>query len=84
MLETELKCIITEELYNKIKSSFKWNYTAEQINTYYTDAEGELQKRRAMVRVRVNNGVSTLLIRLLKNPGEPVQLCEEAEDPIDG
>lgn len=84
MLETELKCIITEDVYNKIKSAFDWDYTAEQINYYYADNSGELKKRRIMVRVRVKNGISKLQIKQRKNSSSPLQVCEENEFDIDG
>lgn len=84
MLETELKCIITEEVYNNIKSAFNWDYTTEQINYYYADDAGELKKRRIMVRVRVKNGISKLQIKQRKNSSSPLQICEEKEFDIDG
>ncbi len=84
MLETELKCIITKEIYEKIKSAFEWNSSAEQVNHYYTDKNGVLRDNRVMVRVRVRNGVSKLQVKLQKNAGSPLQICEETEYAIDG
>ena len=84
MLETELKCMITKDIYDNVKSEFNWDYTAEQINYYYSDDAGELKKHRIMVRVRVKNGISKLQIKQRKNPSSPLQICEEKEFDIDG
>lgn len=84
MLETELKCIITKELYDKIKAEFEWDSTAEQINYYYTDSRGILRKNRVMVRVRARDGVFKLQVKLHKNDGSPLQICEETEFEADG
>jgi uncharacterized protein YjbK len=83
MLETELKCIITENIYEKIKGEFDWNSAAEQINHYYTDEESELRRKRIMVRVREKNGKHKLQIKLHKNADSPLQICEETEVDID-
>lgn len=84
MLETELKCIITKDIYDKLKSEFNWDYTAEQINHYYTDEKGILRDNRVMVRVRVKNGASKLQVKLHKNENSPLQICEETEFEING
>ncbi|MGN0149123.1 MAG: CYTH domain-containing protein [Clostridia bacterium] len=84
MLETELKSIITKEIYDKIKNTFKWDSSAEQTNYYYTDTEGYLRKKRIMVRVREKNGASKLQIKLHKNSGSSLQICEENEYDVNG
>lgn len=84
MLETELKCIITKDIYERIKSEFDWDSTAEQINYYYTDKNGVLRNNRIMVRVRAKGGVFRLQVKLHKNSGSPLQICEETEYSIDG
>lgn len=84
MLETELKALITEEIYEKIKAEFDWDWIREQVNHYYTDADGVLRKNRVMVRIRVKDGVSKLQVKLRKNDGGPLQVCEETEYDFDG
>ncbi len=83
MLEVEYKCLITEEVYNKIKSFYKWDWIKHQINHYYFDSSGELGKRHIMVRVREKDGSCTVQVKAHKNPGEALQICEENEFPID-
>lgn len=84
MLETELKSIITEEIYEKVKNSFLWDSSYEQINYYYGDTNGILRKERITVRVREKNGVFKLQIKQHKNSGGALQICEETECDIDG
>lgn len=84
MLEKELKCIITEEIYERVKAAFDWDYSAEQINYYYTDKGGILRKDRVMVRIRVREGVSKLQVKRRKNTHSPLQICDETEYEIDG
>lgn len=84
MLEKELKCIITKDMYEKIKSEFDWDSTAEQINYYYTDKNGVLRDNRVMVRVRAKDSVFRLQVKRRKNAGSPLQICEETEYEIDG
>lgn len=84
MLEKELKCIIAKDIYEKIRSEFDWDCTAEQINYYYTDKNGVLRDNRVMVRVRAKDGVFRLQVKLHKNADSPLQICEETEYDIDG
>ncbi len=82
MLETELKSIITKDLYEKIKNEFNWDSAAEQVNHYYSDKNNILQKNRIMARVRVKNGISKIQVKLHKNENSPLQICEETEFDI--
>lgn len=84
MLETELKCIITKEIYEKIKSEFDWDSTSEQINYYYSDKNRVLRENRVMVRVREKNGAFKMQIKRRKNADSPLQICDESEFDIDG
>ncbi len=84
MLETELKCIITKEVYDKVRAAFDWDSESEQINYYYTDEQRVLRKNRVMVRVRARNNGFKLQVKLHKNAGSPLQVCEETEYDIDG
>lgn len=84
MLETELKSIVTEEIYEKVKSAFSWDSEYEQINYYYGDRGGILRKNRITVRVREKNGIFKLQIKYHKNSGGALQICEETERDIDG
>ena len=84
MTETELKCIIDEEAYERVKKTFEWESSFEQENNYYTDHGGVLNKNHIMVRVRVADGVSKLQVKLDKTNRSPLQVCEEYEYDIDG
>lgn len=84
MKETELKSIIDEETYTRVKRAFNWESVVEQENHYYTDANGILRENRVMVRIRAINGVSKIQVKLHKNSGSPLQICEETEYEIDG
>ena len=83
MIETEYKCIIDEQTYDKIREHFDWDWEVHQINNYYFDAKGELSKRHIMVRIREKNGAFAVQVKAHKNPGEALQICEENEFPID-
>ncbi len=84
MTETEIKSIIDEETYLRVKNAFKWDEIKEQENNYYTDHNGILRQNRIMVRVRVIDGVSKIQVKLHKNNNSPLQICEENEFAIDG
>ena len=56
MLETEYKSIITEEVYDKIKEKYSWDWIKHQVNSYYIDKSGELGRRHIVVRVREKDG----------------------------
>ncbi len=83
MQEVEYKCIITEEIYNKVKEHFQWDWSKHQINNYYFDEAGELAKRHIMVRVREKDNSCAVQVKAHKNPGNALQICEETEFPID-
>lgn len=84
MRETELKRVIDEETYERVKSSFEWDSTAEQVNNYYADKNGILRENRVMVRVRVIDGVSKIQVKRHKNENSPLQICEETEFDTEG
>lgn len=84
MLETEYKSLLTEQEYKKIEDFYKWDYVAKQENNYYGDGDGVISKNRIMFRVRVKDGKSAVQVKLHKNSGSPLQICEETEFPIDG
>lgn len=83
MTETEIKSIIDEATYKRVKQSFQWNSRKEQVNYYYTDKKGVLREKRIMVRVRVVDNVAKLQVKLHKNDNSPLQICEENEYEIE-
>lgn len=83
MTETELKSIITKEIYERVKKAFIWDKVKEQTNHYYTDKSGILREKRIMVRVRVVDGKPKLQVKLHKNSSSPLQICEENEYETD-
>lgn len=84
MTETEIKSIIDEEIYRRVKKAFKWDSIKEQENNYYTDRNGILRKNRIMVRVRVVDETPKIQVKLHKNADSPLQICEENEYEIHG
>ena len=84
MLEKEYKSLLTEDEYNKIAAHFEWDWVKEQTNHYYCDEDKILAKNRVMFRVRVKDGKSAIQVKLHKNAGSPLQICEELEYPVDG
>ena len=84
MRETELKSIIDEETYTRVKRAINWESVKEQSNYYYTDRAGLLREKRVMVRIRVVDDIPKIQVKLHKNSGSPLQICEEMEYSIDG
>ena len=83
MLEVEYKSLLTKEIFDKIRTHYKWDHIKSQTNHYYTDPTGELSRRHIMVRVREIDGKYCVQVKAHKNPGEALQICEENEFPID-
>lgn len=83
MLETELKCMLTREQYERLEQRFSWDWVKEQINTYYTDSSNTLKKNGITLRVRTKDGASVIQVKVHKNENSPLQICEEAEFPTD-
>ena len=63
MLETELKAMLTLDEYNTIKNMFDWDSSKEQINSYYTDANGALKSNGITMRIRTKDGVNKIQIK---------------------
>ncbi|MBQ7574329.1 MAG: CYTH domain-containing protein [Clostridia bacterium] len=84
MLEKEYKSLLTKDEYEKIKTAFEWDSAKVQENHYYTDNEGILRRNRVMMRVRVKDNKSVIQVKLHKNPGSALQICEETEYTVDG
>ena len=84
MLETEYKSLLTEEEYSRIAGHFDWDSIKEQTNHYYSDDDKILAKNRVMFRVRIKDGKSVIQVKLHKNAGSPLQICEELEYSVDG
>ena len=84
MLETEYKSLLTEGEYKKIAAHFDWDSVKEQTNHYYCDEDKVLRKNRITFRVRVKDDKSVIQVKLHKNTGGPLHICEELEYPIDG
>lgn len=83
MLETELKCMLSEDTYNILKTAFEWDWVKTQTNSYYSDTSGELKKRGITLRVRAKDGVNKVQIKKHKNSGSPLQISEESEFDIE-
>ena len=83
MLETELKCMLDEETYNKLEKMFTWDSVFEQTNGYYSDASGMLKKNGITLRARTINGKSVIQVKTHKNADSPLQISEESEYKTD-
>ena len=83
MLEVEYKSLLTEGMYNKLANHYNWDSIKEQTNHYYCDEDKILRKNRITFRVRVKDNKSVIQVKLHKNSGSPLQICEEKEYPID-
>ena len=83
MLETELKCMLTKEQYERLEKAFSWDWVKEQVNSYYSDLKNELKKNGITLRVRTKDNVNKIQVKVHKNANSPLQICEEAEFPID-
>ncbi len=83
MLETELKCIITEELFEKIKNNYKWDRVITQTNHYYRALTPILKQNGITFRVREIDNVFKLQIKKHTNSNSPLQICEEYERELE-
>lgn len=79
MLETELKCMLTKEQYERLENIFTWDWVKEQINSYYTDSKNELKRNGITLRVRTKDNVSKIQVKIHKNEASALQICEESE-----
>ncbi len=83
MLETELKCMLDADTYEKLEKMFEWDDTAEQVNSYYSDPNGALKRSGITLRVRTKKGVSKIQVKVHRNSDSPLQICDEAEFKTD-
>lgn len=83
MLETELKCMLTYEQYKALEKEFVWDWVKEQVNSYYTDPGNELKKNGITLRVRTKDNINKIQVKVHKNAGSPLQICEESEFPTE-
>lgn len=82
MKETEIKSIIDNDAYERIKKAFKWDAVTEQTNHYYTDRNGILCEKRITVRIRVIEGNAKIQVKHHKNKDSALQISEENEYPV--
>ena len=83
MLEKELKAMLTEEAFHKIEAMYKWDSKKLQENHYYVDTDGVLSQNRAVFRIRFKDGEYKIQVKVHKNQGSPLQICEETEFPAE-
>lgn len=84
MLETELKCMLDKETYDRLEATFTWDEVFEQVNSYYTDPSGQLKKNGITLRVRTKGGKDIIQVKTHKNADSPLQIAEEAEFEANG
>ncbi len=83
MLETELKCIISKEIFEKVRNAYKWDKIIKQTNHYYRGLTPILKQNGITFRVREIENKFKLQIKKHKNSGSPLQICEEYEREIE-
>lgn len=83
MLEIELKCMIDEETFERIKDYYTWDSAQTQENHYYHDTGGALKQTMTTFRIRMKNGIGKVQVKTHKNDNSPLQICEETEFPIE-
>ena len=83
MLETELKCMLDEETYNRLEKMFEWDSVFDQTNGYYSDPSGMLKKSGITLRARTIDGKSVIQVKAHKNDDSPLQISEESEYKTD-
>ncbi len=83
MLETELKCIITKEVFEKVKGAYTWDKIITQTNHYYRALTPILKQNGITFRVREIDNTFKLQIKKHKNADSPLQICEEYEREIE-
>ena len=84
MLETEYKSLLMKSEYEKIAAHFTWDRVFVQTNHYYGDDGGVLADKKIMFRVRETDNKTVIQVKLHKNEGSPLQICEELEFPVNG
>ena len=82
MLETELKCMISAEAFERVKAAYKWNGVKTQENHYYSDTSGVLAENRTVFRIRKSGGTYKIQVKAHKNSSSPMQISEETEFDI--
>lgn len=83
MLETELKCLINEDVFNKIKQMYTWDSGKMQENHYYVDTAGVLSKNRTVFRIRFKDNRYSIQVKAHKNKDGALQVSEETEFETD-
>ena len=83
MLETELKAMLTKELYNTVNKMYPWDSQKLQKNFYYFDKHETLLKNRSVFRIRQKDGDFKIQVKIHKNSDSPLQICEELEYTAD-
>lgn len=83
MLETELKCIITKDVFEKIKGKYKWDRVITQTNHYYRALTPILKQNGITFRVREIDNTYKLQIKKHTNSDSPLQICEEYERELE-
>ncbi len=71
--------MLDETAYLELEKMFDWDWVKEQVNSYYTDPRGELKRNGITLRVRAKDNVNKIQVKVHKNAGSPLQICEEAE-----
>lgn len=83
MVEKELKSLIDEKIFEKVKEYYKWDDVIVQENHYYADTRGVLGKERATFRIRAIGDTLRIQVKLHKNDSSALQISEELEYPVD-
>jgi uncharacterized protein YjbK len=84
-VEREVKILLTQQQYERIRGRFQWTAAVEQVNHYYLDREGQLRAEKVNLRVRqIGNRYWLQVKTLVKNVKGGPAVHQETETHIDG
>ena len=83
MLETELKAMLTENQFDKIRDIFKWDSIKDQTNSYYISPDNILKKHGITLRIRTIDNTHILQVKKHTSKNGALQISEESEFEID-
>ncbi len=81
MTEKEIKVILTQNQYHKIKALFNWDEQISQINRYYVNSDSDSGKKLT-IRVREENSRYWLQIKRPKFEESSLHISEEYQKEL--
>lgn len=81
MTEKEIKVILTQNQYHKIKALFNWDEQISQINRYYVNSDTDSGKKLT-IRVREENSKYWLQIKRPKSEESSLHISKEYQKEL--